>query len=113
MNFPETQISELKKIAPNLSLAQEGGISYILIKDLPLPSGCDPSVTDALLCPTQRDGYESTLFYSTQITGCPPRNWNRLNVRILDNNWSAVSWKVQSGLRLAEMLQIHLSALRQ
>lgn len=112
MNFPERQIEELKKIAPSLSIAQEGGFTYFLIEKLQLPDGCEPPIVDALLCPSQKNGYESTLFYSSNITGCPPLNWNRLNVRILDRNWFAVSWQVRSGLRLAEMLLIHLNALR-
>mgnify|MGYP006909091136 CR=1 FL=1 len=112
MEFPEDQISELKGIAPDLSIAQEGGIPYIRIKGLKLPDGCVPETVNALLCPLKRDGYESSLFYSEKITGCPSRNWNRNGVRILGESWYAVSWRVSSGLRLAEMLQIHLSALR-
>ena len=110
--FPEDQISELKKIAPDLSVAQEGAITFILIGGLKLPDGCNPPIVDALLCPSVRDGYNSTLFYAQQITGCPARNWNRVNVRILDRSWFAVSWQVSPNLRLAEMLQIHLKALR-
>lgn len=112
MNFSEDQIKELKSIAPDLSMAQEGGYTYIRIDNLQLPDYCKPNVVNALLCPSQRDGYESTLFYSAMITGCPTRNWNRNGVRILGENWYAISWKVNPGLRLAEMLQIHLSALR-
>ena len=112
MIFPQEQIDELKIIAPNLSLAQEGGYNYIFIKDLYLPNGCKPAIVDALLCPTVKEGYESNLYYSHHITGCPLRNWNRMNVKILDRNWFAVSWKVQSGLRLSEMLLVHLKALR-
>lgn len=116
MEFSADQINELRRIAPNLSIAQEGGIPYLRIDNLKLPDGCMPSVVNALLCPIAREGYESTLFYSSIITGCtprtPPHNWNRNGVRILGENWYALSWKVQSGLRLAAMLQIHLSALR-
>jgi len=116
MEFSENQIKELKSIAPNLSIARDGAITYIRIDNLQLPDGCEPPVVNALLCPVQKDGYESSLFFSAQISGYPvynpPRNWNRKDVRILGENWFALSWRVKSGLRLAEMLQIHLSALR-
>ena len=121
MDIPENQIEELRKIAPNLSIAQAGGFTFILIEKLNLAehlhNGCKPDVVDALLCPMNRDGYESSLFFSSELTGYPPknppRNWNnRRNVRILDRNWFAISWKVQAGLRLAEMFMIHLNAFR-
>ncbi|TDO83740.1 hypothetical protein EV143_101180 [Flavobacterium chryseum] len=112
MNFTEDQILELKSITPDLSMAQDGGYTYIRIDNLQLPDHCNPNVVNALLCPAQKDGYESSLFYSAQITGCPSRNWNRVNVRILEENWFAISWRVNPGLRLSEMLLIHLSALR-
>lgn len=113
MDFNEDQVKELKSIAPDLSIAQEGGYTYIRIDNLQLPDYCKPNVVNALLCPSQRDGYASTLFYSAQINGLPKTpNWNRVNVRILGENWYAISWRVNSGLRLAEMLIVHLNALR-
>lgn len=113
MDFSEDQILELKSIAPDLSIAQDGGYTYIRIDNLQLPDYCKPNVVNALLCPSQKDGYESSLFYSVNITGLPnTRNWNRIDVRILEERWYAMSWRVNSGLRLSEMLLIHLSALR-
>lgn len=113
MNFSEDQILELKSIAPDLSIAQDGGYTYIRIDNLQLPDYCQPNVVNALLCPSQKDGYESSLFYSAQISGYRTTlNWNRIGVRILNENWYAISWRVNPGLRLSEMLLIHLSALR-
>lgn len=112
MYFPENQIEELKKITPNLMHAQEGGYNYLLIEKLQLPDGCIPTLVDALLCPTPRDGYESRLFFSEKISGCPARNWNG-NIRVLERNWYAISWKVPAGLRLSEILLVHIKALRQ
>jgi hypothetical protein len=111
MQFPETEIAELKKIAPDLSIAQEGGYTFILLPNLTLPAGCVPAISDVLLCPKPRDGYESRLFFTSQITGGPVRNWNG-NIRVLGRNWCAVSWRVKSNLTLIDMLLIHLSALR-
>ncbi len=111
MKFPEEQIERLKALIPSISEASEGGYDYILLEDLILPDGCIPSVTDALLCPTPREGYSSRLFFAEKIIGGPPRNWNG-NLRVLGRNWYAVSWQTTAGLELVEMLMIHLKALR-
>lgn len=111
MYFQEEEINELKTIAPNLSVAQEGGYTYIKIDGLLLPDGCVPSVVDALLCPMPRDGYNSRLFFSEQIAGGPTYNWNG-NIRVLERNWCAISWQTQTGLRLSEILSVQLKALR-
>lgn len=112
MQYSEEEITALKSIAPSVSAAAEGGYDYLLLENLSLPDGCQPAIVDALLCPKPRDGYESRLFFSAQIFGCPSRNWNG-NLRVLGRNWYAVSWKVLPGLKLAEMLMIHLQALRE
>jgi hypothetical protein len=111
MDFPKEQVEELKKITPDLSIASEGGYTYILINKLFLPEGCIPAETTALLCPTPKDGYASRLFFPTIIRGCPSRNWNG-NLRVLDRNWHAFSWRVPGNLRLAETLLVHLNALK-
>lgn len=110
MSFDENQISELKKITPNLSYAQEGGYNFILIEGLQLPDHCLPSHVDALLCSTPSNGYNSRLFFSSKISGCPERNWNG-NLRVLERNWYAISWQTLSGLKLYEILLVHLKAL--
>jgi len=111
MNFPTEQIEELKRIAPSLSIASEGGYTYIFIENLQLPDKCTPSIVDALLCPTERDGYNSRLFFASKVEGGPARNWNG-NIRVLNRNWHAMSWQVPPGLRLAETLLVHRKALR-
>ncbi len=100
-------------IAPDLSVAQEGGYTFIHIANLHLPQGCQPQIVNALLCPTLREGYNSRLFLSAQIVGAGSvvLNWNG-NIRVLEQNWYAISWQTQPGLRLAEMLIIHLKAFR-
>lgn len=111
MDFPIDQIEELKKIAPDLSIATEGGYTYILIDNLALPEGCNPAVASVLLCPKPRDSYESRLFFPVIITGCPIRNWN-VNLRVLGKNWYAFSWRVAGNRRLAEILIVHLNGLK-
>jgi hypothetical protein len=111
MNFSEEQISELKSIIPSVSYANEGGYDYFLLEGLPLPEGCQPATMDVLLCPNAREGYQSRLFFAAPVTGGPQRNWNG-NIRALGRNWHAISWATTAGLKLVEMLAIHLNALR-
>lgn len=111
MQFENDEIAELKLIAPDLSIAQEGGYTFILITNLCMPEGCTPKFVNALLCPEPRDGYNSRLFLSEQISNRPGLNWNG-NIRVLEKNWYAISWQTQSGHRLAEKLILHLKPFR-
>lgn len=111
MVFPTEQIDALKRIAPNLSYAEEGGYPYFFIQQFPLPEGCKPTIADLLLCPWPRDGYSSRLFFPQIITGIPARNWNG-KLRALERNWCAISWRVPGDLSLVETLLIHLKAFK-
>jgi hypothetical protein len=111
MKFPEEEINELIAIIPSVSYANEGGYDYLLLEQLKLPDGCQPAVLDVLLCPNPREGYQSRLFFASEVIGGPQRNWNS-NIRALGRNWYAVSWATSPGLKLIEMLAVHLKALR-
>jgi hypothetical protein len=112
MSFPGDQVEELKRLLPNVQRCSEGGRTYIYLPGLSLPEGCSPARTDALLCPTERDGYPSRLFFADRIQCPASRNWNALGVRILERNWNAFSWRVNTNLRLAQLLAAHLKGLR-
>jgi len=114
MPLPADQIEELKRISPEIAICDEGGNTFILLPDFQLPPGCEPDRMDLLLCPTQRDGYNSRLFFHERVQ--PPQgrhslNWNG-SVRIAERNWDAFSWRTPTGLRLAQMLSIHLKAIQ-
>jgi hypothetical protein len=113
MEFSEEQIKSLKKIVPDLKLVQEGGYTYFYIEGLKLPEGCSPNIVNALLCPSPLNGYQSRLYFSSQISGLgsSSRNWNG-RLRAIGQNWFAISWQTKSGLSLVEMLSIHLKALK-
>lgn len=113
MEFTSDQIEELKVLTPSISQSAEGGITYLLLKDMPLPEKCIPNRIDALLCPTNKDGYPSRLFFSSKIQSSKQLNWNSCDVRILERNWFAFSWKVnRPGLRLAQLVMAHLGAFK-
>jgi hypothetical protein len=111
VTLPEDQLAELKQLFSNIQMAKEGGITYVLLPGAQLPTGCSPGAMDLLLCPTPRDGYESRLYFAGTVQSREARNWNG-NTRVLERNWVAYSWKIPANLRLAQMVQAHLQALR-
>lgn len=114
MSLPDDEVAELKGFFPDLLAAKEGGITYVLLRNARLPQGCSPSSMDLLLCPAERDGYTSRLYFAERVQAAPTApalNWNG-TCRVLERNWSAFSWKVPGGLRLAQLVQAHLRALR-
>lgn len=112
MNLNEEQVNELKSIAPSLSIAEEGGYIFILIERFKLPDSCIPNVSDLLLCPQLREGYQSRIYFPVKVECKKNLNWNG-QVSILDRNWYSYSWKTEPGLTLAQMLMIHLTPLKQ
>lgn len=111
MNYPQEQINELKRLSPNVSYAEEGGYHYFLIQGLQLPDGCHPNSSDVLLCPQLREGYQSRLFFPTQVGSSKQLNWNG-STFIFNRQWFAYSWRLQqSDLRLAQMVASHLKGL--
>jgi hypothetical protein len=105
-------IDELRALCPEARAWTEAGIDYVYLPSLRLPAGCNPGVVDCLLCIGARDGYENRLFFSAVVNAPTGRNWNTQNVRILERNWFAYSWRVPNGLRPIELLIGHLKGLR-
>ncbi len=114
MQFADDEIRELKTLFPEVARYEEGSIVYFLFPGLHLPPGCDPASADALFCPMNRgDGYTSRLFFSSRVRSRVERNWNGQDVRIIERNWFAYSWKIgETKLRLAQMVSAHLKALQ-
>jgi hypothetical protein len=106
------EVEELKAVYGDVSTAEEGGTTYLYFGKLKLPSGCNPPETAALLCPSPKDGYDSRLYFEDRIASSKQPNWQG-PVHILSRNWHVYSWKLNAGgLRLAQMVQAHLAALR-
>lgn len=108
----EEHINELRALCAGAAAHSEAGIDYAFLPGLQLPPGCNPPVMDCLLCLGQRDGYENRLFFPIVVSSPVARNWNTQNVRILERNWFAYSWRVPGGLRPIEVLIEHFQALR-
>ena len=96
-------------------MAEECGITYLLLPQCTLPGGCQPPVLDTLLCPTCRDGYPSRLFLAQKVIHKGKgQNWNpKGSVVILGREWWAISWKIAPGNdRLLSKVAAHLDALK-
>lgn len=105
-------VEELKQIYGEVQTAREGGRLFFFIPAMAMPPGCKPEAVDVLLCPSERDGYPSRLFFAERVQGPGTRNWNT-EARILERRWFAYSWKVpQSDLRPAQLIQAHLRSFR-
>ena len=114
MIVADAEVDELKEAYPGVKVGTEAGVIYYLIEGLSLPERCVPVASDVLFCPSPREGYPSRLFTAGQIDG-PFRskpNWTATNLRILERNWFAYSWKVREGMRLLPTLRAHLDAFR-
>lgn len=108
----DDHLEELRAVCPGAKQATEAGLDFVLLPGLPMPPGCSPGVVDCLLCLGPRDGYSSRLFFAQSVGSREPRNWNGQNIRILERNWFAFSWRAPDGLRPMATLIAHLKALR-
>lgn len=111
MELDPEQIDELRPLCESVSRADEGGFTYLHLQLLRLPDGCVPATVDALLCPMERDGYASRLFFAERIVTKVTPNWNGA-CRVLERNWYAFSYRTPKGMRLAQMVATHLKGLR-
>jgi len=110
MEYPHEQIEELKRYCTKLSALPEAGATFFYMEGLRLPTGCEPGICDALLCPVQRGGYPSMLYLSQKVVPPYNRNWNVINARIAEKNWFAFSWKVDlASPTLVQLLIAHLN----
>jgi hypothetical protein len=110
MTYSSIEMEELRVLAGAVSCTTEGGVTLFLLQPLQLPEGCTPPQVEALLCPSPRDGYDSRLYFAQLVQGRVQRNW--AEHRLVDRNWWAFSWRTQPGLRLAQMVAIHLRGLQ-
>jgi hypothetical protein len=110
--LPQDQLQEVAALHSGAAIAQEAEITFVLLPGVPLPEGVTPTSADLLLCPVERDGYPCRVFFGCPIQGGPSLNWHVQGARILERAWWAFSWRVPPGLRLAQMVEAHLQALR-
>jgi hypothetical protein len=105
----QDELAELGLFCGAVTEFQEVGRRYLLLEQLTLPAGCSPAATGALLCPQERDGYQTRLFLAHPVNG---RGANWTVHRILDRNWHTWSWQgISANQRPAQILRGHLRGL--
>ncbi|HEY3411893.1 MAG TPA: hypothetical protein VGM51_02435 [Armatimonadota bacterium] len=95
MDFNENEIQELRHLCEKVEQHEEGGVRYLLLRQLHLPAGCSPDRCDALFCPSGAHGYAARLFFPQQIASGKTLNWNAQH-RMLECNWHAFSWQLST-----------------
>jgi len=112
MTLSDEALAELCTVCPGAVPMDEGGITYIYLPSLKLPTGRSPSEVQGLLRPQAAgiDGYSTRLYLSAQF---PERGKNWTQHRILDKSWYTFSFNnVPATLRPIEILANHLRELR-
>lgn len=114
MEFPQDQITELFTAYSGGKQLEEGGTPYFFLPGHNHTEGGETQTLDLLLRPVKTDGYDSRLYFSQKPKS--PRtaalNWNADGVHIISRTWYAFSWTTREGLTLAQMVAMHLRALR-
>ena len=106
----DNELAELVLFCGAVTEFREGGKRYFLLERVTLPAGCSPAATTALLCPQERDGYQTRLFLAKPVSG---RGANWTVHRVLDRNWHTWSWQgISANQRLAQILRGHLRGLK-
>ena len=101
------ELEELQALCPGAVEMTEGGIRYVFLPSLRLPTG---GVVEALLQPQAGNGYTTRLYLAAQVSG-KGSNWTQF--RALEKIWWTWSWNnVPDTDRLAQILAQHLQALR-
>lgn len=100
----------IQEVAELCGAAREVAEGFIYIPKLRLPSGCEPSELEALLCLVTHNGYVTRLFLAQAIPG---RRNDWTGVYLQGRTWYTWSWNdVSAQLRPAQVLAEHLRALR-
>lgn len=111
MEYPAEQIEELKAYCNSLGSFREEERTFFRFEGLALPEGCAPASLNAVLQPTEGNGYKSRMYYSQKVVTMAARNWN-LEKRLNEENWHSFSWDFDpTGMTLAQILLEHLKAL--
>ncbi len=82
----EEKIQELMSLCPGAKQATEGGVDYVFLPLLSLPTRCNPSAVDCLLALGARDGYDCRLFFAQIVASPQARNWNGIYLSDFVNN---------------------------
>lgn len=109
MTDHDTNVAALRKLCPSAELWQEGEQPLVFLPGLAVVSGRQTIQVDTLLCPRERDGYLTRLYFSKQLPVA--RNWVVTTIKA--RTWYAISWQgVPADVTWLEILAMHLEAVK-
>jgi hypothetical protein len=104
------QLANMRSLCKDAELWEEGGKPLAFLPSLKVHSDGEIHTVDGLLCPRERDSYETRLFLSKPFTG-KVGAWNAFNIK--GRTWYSCSWQgVPATLPWLEILGSHLSPLQ-
>lgn len=99
----------LRRLCSAAEVLEENGLPVVHLPQVRVSSGGATRQVDCLLCPRNRDGYETRLFFSEQLP--VNRNWSSFN--LFGRIWFAFSWQgVSANQAWTDILACHLEAAR-
>jgi hypothetical protein len=100
----------VKAAWPDAEYWEESGLPYAYIPSMSFSSGGNSLTMKVLICPAQRDGYASRLFFEKQVPG-RGANWKVFQIR--GQQWWACSWgNVAASMPWLVILANHLRPLQ-
>lgn len=109
MTGPAAELARLRALCPGAEIVDEAGGPLVLLPDLKVESAGAVHTVDVLLCPRDKDGYETRIYYSRQLPVV--RNWAVHS--LLTRPWHAFSWQgISAGQPWIDILAAHLEAAK-
>ena len=110
MTDANAQMANMRSLCKDAELWEEGEKPLVFLPGLKVHSGGEIHAVDGLLCPRERDGYETRLFLSQAFQG-KVGTWTAFNIK--GRTWYSCSWQgVPATLPWLEILANHLSPLQ-
>lgn len=109
MTEPGQELARLRRLCPEAEQWDEQGGSLVYLPGLRVESAGAIRTVDVLLCPRERDGYQTRLFFSEQLP--VSRNWSPYT--LMARTWYACSWQgVPADQPWLDILASHLEAVK-
>lgn len=109
MSDPARELARLRALCPGAELWQEAGAPLVYLPGLQVESAGVLHPVDALLCPRERDSYETRLFLSVQL----PKAINWTLAIVMARTWHVASWRgIAADQPWLDILGAHLEAVK-
>lgn len=108
MNANDNQLAGLVDLCPDAQLIDEAGKKVVHLPNMCFEVDGQIVRQDLLFVPWPHSGYDTRLFFSSQICG-KGKNWTQHS--LLNRNWHAPSYRVDKLLGWRHQLLQHIKAV--